>query len=176
MYHLIVPDCYSCQEKIILKTRSTAVMCEHCGATLPTNHGENFTTCRYCGSKHAVSDDVQIAHIEAKLQLDLAEKQRQAEEDKRKFEIEKIKAENDRFRKSKINWLWLVFGIISATCIEINSEHHKPIPIAIASIQTLLYISSWVIGKYRFTSKIQVVRSILIPIALVLIIPFLLNI
>lgn len=157
------------------KTKASTV-CANCGGQLEIDATQETIECPYCGTDYSVSDllnDSDAVRIEKIKQQTYKE----IEADKIKREIEKEKTQEEKekiqsFKKSKFSKFLLACAIISGLTTIAQLSNGISMAGIIALIQTILYTTSWLMGRGIIKEKKPNMKNILAIISFALIIPF----
>ena len=157
------------------KTKASTV-CANCGGQLEIDATQETIECPYSGTDYSVSDllnDSDAVRIEKIKQQTYKE----IEADKIKREIEKEKTQEEKekiqsFKKSKFSKFLLACAIISGLTTIAQLSNGISMAGIIALIQTILYTTSWLMGRGIIKEKKPNMKNILAIISFALIIPF----
>lgn len=157
------------------KTKASTV-CANCGGQLEIDATQETIECPYCGTDYSVSDllndsdAVKIEKIKSKTQKDI--EMGKLEHEKEKAKIQEEKDSVAAFKKSKFSKFLLICAIVSGLVTIVELSNGISMAGIIALIQTVLYVSSWLMGRGIIKEKKPNLKNILAIISFVLIIPF----
>lgn len=157
------------------KTKASTV-CANCGWQLEIDATQETIECPYCGTDYSVSDllndsdAVKIEKIKSKTQKDI--EMGKLEHEKEKAKIQEEKDSVAAFKKSKFSKFLLICAIISGLVTFVELSNGISMAGIISLIQTVLYASSWLMGRGIIKEKKPNLKNILAIISFVLIIPF----
>lgn len=169
--------CSRCGVRVQL-LNTVHLTCQKCGGTLAVDEEKTVLLCPYCGSKELIIEDGRVTaqriKSETYKEVELRRQEIESKKIEREIEKERKKEEKEKvetFKKGKLSKVILVFSILCAIMsVGGNGIEYWPCKI-IAMAQSLLFLTSWLIG----TNIIKVEKydnyPILYIIAFVLMIP-----
>lgn len=163
------------------------LVCQDCGGIMSVDEDQDkqVLLCPYCGSKKMLleSDGVKIEKIRSHTELEKERINREIELKKLQYEVEKenLKREKEEitaFRTGRFGKAIFICAIVCSLICAINidmqlSYHHYLGETIIGFIQSVLFITSWLMGMHIIKVKNTNLYSILAIIAFVLFVPFL---